>query len=426
MLLLHVGAIYAKAAPSSVGTLIDKYMHLLGIRGDKPTVKIQDNLGSRWLGKCEFWPSKPGQTTITLQQSILNDPQTLERVLAHEMVHHAVYLDYNVVDIEMAKRGLTPGHAGHGEDFLAGAAKINAVMGPNFVTEKSDSSYMQENTREYFLLIVPVWNNRLGYAWSAKIGPKAQLFVDKALREDEHSKGGRLVRSTDIRWTNGAKIKQYGGYSIPKGPDDQERLRKLYESAPAPKTAAAKPARGTWTGDWYHGDANRRSTFSDQEMDHDNGSVDGNAIGPGIYWTRDPVQARGYAHPSGYVYTATMKTSATRILHENTKATRTMLAKFLDAAPEESRQYGLTNWDENPVTARQKALQAYLNSSTAHEALISIYHDFYGHEYNLFAKAMTALGFDAFLHALPGVDHLIIYNPAVIRITREAKLKKPS
>jgi hypothetical protein len=36
-----------------------------------------------------------------------------------------------------------------------------------------------------------------------------------------------------------------------------------------------------------------------------------------------------------------------------------------------------------------------------------------------FTRAMTALGYNALLHHLPGVDHLIVFNPAIIEVVAE-------
>ena len=62
--------------------------------------------------------------TIELQrQHVANDAKFLERVIAHEMIHHRNYLD----GTEDEK---------HGDAFREGAARINAIMGPDFVVEK--------------------------------------------------------------------------------------------------------------------------------------------------------------------------------------------------------------------------------------------------------------------------------------------------
>jgi hypothetical protein len=69
-------------------------------------------------------------------------------------------------------------------------------------------------------------HSRFGYAWAARISPKAKDSVDERI-----ARGARLVQTTDDRWTRGAKIKRFGGYSIPKSEEDIALLRELYERA---------------------------------------------------------------------------------------------------------------------------------------------------------------------------------------------------
>lgn len=181
--------------------------------------------------------------------------------------------------------------------------------------------------------------------------------------------------------------------------------------------------RGEIRGQWYHGDLHRRTTFTDQEMDRGQG-VDPNALGPGIYWTRDRDQASGYAESSGWLYTAVMKTTAKRVILDKTKPRKDLLAKFLDLAPEESKYYGLTNWGTEPNAARSAAVAAYMDSPSLHDAFSGIYHDFYSHDWKEYGKALIAVGFDAFLHSLPEVDHLVVWNPKIISVVEEIQKSK--
>ena len=60
---------------------------------------------------------------------------------------------------------------------------------------------------------------------------------------------------------------------------------------------------------WFHGDPNKRTNFCDQKMDRIPFTQDPNANGPGIYFTKDYPQAKGYAYPDGYIYTVDIDTS---------------------------------------------------------------------------------------------------------------------
>lgn len=206
-----------------IDALIDEYMDLLEVCV-RPHVKIQDNLGSKWLGK-DVWTSKdPETTTIILQRRILKDPRTLERILAHEMVHHADFMSWEPEELVRAK--MFGGGPGHGKSFMDLAAQINEVKGDDFVTERSDSSYVEEATREYHLLIVKLEDDplRLGYAWGARLSPANKRCIHRAL-----AMGGAYLKTTDPYWTRGAKIARCGSVSIPRHEADRDRLEELWE-----------------------------------------------------------------------------------------------------------------------------------------------------------------------------------------------------
>jgi hypothetical protein len=149
-------------------------------------------------------------------------------------------------------------------------------------------------------------------------------------------------------------------------------------------------------------------------MDRERGTSDLNAVGPGIYLTRSRQQALGYAYPSGWLYKLTIRPGA-RILNEQEPPRRAIISQMIDLAPAESREIGLSNYAENPVYARVEAEASYVHANTTLlDALVFLYHDFYGYDANDWTAAMVKVGFDATLHRLPEVDHLIVYNPQII------------
>jgi len=114
---------------SGIGALVDKYMSLLGVVGERPILKVRSALGVSWLGRTKWSSHEPHTTTIELQRSIVGDARTLERVLAHEMVHHRDMISMTEGDIAVS-RFVKP--ESHGAAFMQGAEIINAVMGPGF------------------------------------------------------------------------------------------------------------------------------------------------------------------------------------------------------------------------------------------------------------------------------------------------------
>jgi hypothetical protein len=216
--------LYEDATPS-VEALIGKYMRLLDVQGERPHVQIRSNLGSKWLGRCVWKASEPNTSTIEIQKAVLANPKTLERVVAHEMIHHAEFTRLTPDQMALVKFGIRPDE--HGQTFKSLAAYVNAAMGADFVTVTSDQEYEKaENTKEFFLLVSPISPSRMGWAWAARLSADGKARVSS-----ETAKGARLLKTTDERWTRGVKIKKWGGYSVPKvGTEDEELLRRLFDA----------------------------------------------------------------------------------------------------------------------------------------------------------------------------------------------------
>ena len=102
---------------------VTKYMGILQIDGERPSIKLRDDPSTAWVGRTDQNSGRSPATTMELQKKLFKNDRFLERVIAHEMVHHRNYL----AGIEDEK---------HGAAFREGAARVNAIMGPDFVVEK--------------------------------------------------------------------------------------------------------------------------------------------------------------------------------------------------------------------------------------------------------------------------------------------------
>jgi hypothetical protein len=211
--------------------LVRAYLAMLGISDvEEPDIVVQDNVGSRWLGRWSMkWRNDlPSRPLIQIQRAVLSDQRTLERVVAHEVVHHAEYLQMEPAEFNLFRLGIKP--LGHGQRFRQLAAVLNARMGEGFVTEKSDQEYVvAPSGKRILLLISPTRIGRLGWQWATRLGPKAREWVQRKIAE-----GARLVEASDsdFVWTSGPRIEAWKGWAMP--PDEQvaSRLRDLYETAP--------------------------------------------------------------------------------------------------------------------------------------------------------------------------------------------------
>jgi hypothetical protein len=170
----------------------------------------------------------PGRPVIQIQRVVLPDPHTLERVVAHEVVHHAQYLRMDPAEFELLKLGIRP--IGHGKSFHDIATVINAKVGDGFVTEKSDREYVvAPSGKRILILIAPTRSGRLGWQWATRLGPKARAWVDRKISE-----GARLVEGYDDNfiWTSGPRIEAWKGWAMPPDEETANLLRELYEGVP--------------------------------------------------------------------------------------------------------------------------------------------------------------------------------------------------
>lgn len=199
-----------------------------------PKIKIVNSLTSDWLGRTSFTPSKDKYNTLLeIQKSITGDEKTLDRVIAHELIHHWDFITKFVHSKDDAweqyqkrkKYGLAGRDGGHGKQFHEWAAKINAVMGKDYVTEKSDMSYVAEIDKEYFLLITPL-QDKFGWSWAVRPSREQQLAIQTKIMDKS-----KLFMTKDQRFLSGQKIKKYGAISVPRDKETMEKLKDMYNSS---------------------------------------------------------------------------------------------------------------------------------------------------------------------------------------------------
>ena len=219
-------------APKKVIDFAWKYARILGV-SVIPRIAIRNNLSSSWLGRCHF---KLGhENLMEIQKRVMYDDRTLERIVAHEMAHHADYLELTASEIAMLRARIK--RTSHGPRWQSFANKINRVMGEDFVTVFSDASHITApETKPFVLMIVKMSSGRFGFA----IGVR---FTDR-MRSSVYRQGSsmevRLIESKDPRWANGPRI-GLGKFAMPIKPEDYQALQDLFvKGAPVKGTGVAK------------------------------------------------------------------------------------------------------------------------------------------------------------------------------------------
>jgi hypothetical protein len=123
----------ADRAAARVDGYVSKYMEMLGIDGERPHIKLTHNPRAHWLARGTWDLEHPHKSVLEFQTSLVQNDKNdkwLERSIAHEMIHYRDLL----ARAPRAKDAKT--EPDHGASFHKGAARVNAIMGPDFVTQE--------------------------------------------------------------------------------------------------------------------------------------------------------------------------------------------------------------------------------------------------------------------------------------------------
>lgn len=132
---------------------VTKYMKILDIGGKRPSIKVYNKPGADWIARLDqpFFITDDAagigaNATLELQKEYLKYPKFLARVIAHEMVH---LRDFRALPKDEAARmaheiaaGVMPEE--HPASFFEGVARIDAIMGPDFVITEKGASVEEE------------------------------------------------------------------------------------------------------------------------------------------------------------------------------------------------------------------------------------------------------------------------------------------
>lgn len=166
----------------------------------------------------------------------------------------------------------------------------------------------------------------------------------------------------------------------------------------------------------YHGGRHRITTFKPEWLGKGAGH---DQEGPGFYFTTNEGDARAYAKgEGGFIHTITL--SPRKLLKKSDRSKPSEIRKMMEWAPD--LEGVLTNWDEDPKKAFNKAFRAMCQPTKAVDAFQQIWYDFYRYYGADYLSGLVALGYDGhivesgFRRDGSPVTHYVMYNPKVIRV----------
>lgn len=165
---------------------------------------------------------------------------------------------------------------------------------------------------------------------------------------------------------------------------------------------------------WYHGEAQFRPRFENQNWDRSGCNVSGNAEGPGIYFTPLISEAARYG---SRILRARVAPSA-RLMKPNSRPTMAAALRLLKEATEEKQYYFVTNWSHEHLTATtiREAVSHYMGLDW-HTLAVQWYGDLFGRDAEAYVTALVSQGWAGAI--VPkmggGLPHLVLWDPRVLR-----------
>lgn len=185
---------------------------------------------------------------------------------------------------------------------------------------------------------------------------------------------------------------------------------------------------------WFHGDISKRENFCDQKMDRDPFIKDPNANGPGIYFTNNYNEAKGYAAPNGFIYKVNINSNNKKIITDKDKSSYNKkflfnLIKKAQSIDPESVWYALTDYgleiQNHQLVADyhiMSVINKNLNMLSLIDSCIVIYKEFFRRNANIWAKSMSDLGVIGYHHKTNSETiHFVVYDCNAINIIEEEK-----
>jgi hypothetical protein len=178
-----------------------------------------------------------------------------------------------------------------------------------------------------------------------------------------------------------------------------ERARAQERAVQAHKHAVRRNPASSAGKVWYHGGP-KLEYLDAIRWDRERGE-DGNAAGPGMYWTVDPQEASRYGQ---HLYRATAKRGF-RVMPKR-RPTMAFVRSLFDAAPPEDRSMFLEDWADRSAG---EALAAYAREETMLGAAVMLYHDLFRYDAAAYVAAMRT-HYDG-VRAGQDDRHLVVWSP---------------
>lgn len=215
---------YHKMTPSAstLEQIARKFLPIFPGNLPLPEFKVANNYNSPWLGRC-VWRMGQENTTIFLQKKIFTDEETLDRVVAHELCHHADFILNELPEYQKNPRAaayMLKHRDGHGAPFMKFAEMINSRFGEKYITKVSDMAMVTDNVADYWCILVKKPSGAISWAVARRPSNKQKGWVAAMMASARPGVLVKLVKLNDPMLAHGTSIGN--GLSLPLNNDSEE------------------------------------------------------------------------------------------------------------------------------------------------------------------------------------------------------------
>ena len=189
----------------------------------------------KWSACYENGIIVPNNTTeITIFKRAAHTDDTLRRVIAHELCHHADFL-CNEYDKAMQLGwhqyiSSNKFRDGHGAPWLAFAAKFNKKFGDCYVTQYSDESDTVEELHAFYVFLFKWPSGKISFQQATKLSNKMRQYIVTRKHADSQFQF-KVVKTKNTSFIAGASIGSKN-LSTFTDPADKAMLQTLWDTAP--------------------------------------------------------------------------------------------------------------------------------------------------------------------------------------------------
>ncbi len=168
-----------------------KHLAILGVPDMAlPTFEVVTRTGARWAGQCQWkyiWPT----CNIRVQSYMAGDERSLERVVAHEVIHHVLFMQYGKHAVRI----------NHGGEFLVHMRVLNDVLGADFVTTSCGDDYTRTPSRTAITLLMHRKPGAIkpSISWYVRQTPRVIRIVQAMLVQGWEV---RVANTDKVAWTS--------------------------------------------------------------------------------------------------------------------------------------------------------------------------------------------------------------------------------